>query len=372
MSFHQSIGRVKEVARKEFRQLFRDPRMVRMLIMPPLIQLIIFGYAVSTDIRHTSTFLVDHDQSKPSRELVDALTSSGYFRVVGRSSRSADLASVLDHGDAIIVVEIPAGFASALRDRRASVQLLVDGTNSNIGITAKSYAEFIMQRWGRDATGVAAAAPAIELRERAWYNPDLASRNYNVPGVMAMLLMVICTLLTALAVVREREIGTLEQLMVSPLKPGELIVGKTIPFALIGLFDMTLITTLALLWFDVPFRGSFLFLYAAGILYLLSVLGIGLLVSTVSKTQQEAFMANFLFTMPAILLSGFMFPVSSMPVVFQYLTLVNPLRHFLEIVRGVFLKGSGISVLWPQCLALLVIGTVVLTVATLRFHKTAA
>ncbi len=366
----QSLGRVWEVVRKEFTQLFRDPRMVRFLILPPLIQLIVFGYAVSTDIRQTPTFVVDFDHSVQSRELVDRLTASGYFRVVGRSTRPADMIRALDRGDALVGLEIPVGFAAALAGRGgAQVQLLLDGTNSNTAMTAKAYAERIITRYGL-AAGAANIMVPVDLRERAWYNPDLASRNYNVPGVVAVLLMLLGLLLTALAVVREREIGTLEQLMVSPLKPRELIAGKLIPFAIIGLFDLTLITTLALLWFGVPFNGNFLFLFGTGILYMFSVLGIGLLISTISRTQQEAFMAGFLFMMPAILLSGFMFPVTSMPPLFQYLTLLNPLRHFLEIVRGIFLKGAGPATLWPQCLALILIGGGVLNFAATRFRKT--
>ncbi|MFC1475399.1 ABC transporter permease [Candidatus Zixiibacteriota bacterium] len=372
MSVRQSINRVRQVVRKEFAQLFRDPRMIRFLIGPPLIQLIIFGYAVSTDIRHTPTFIVDQDLSLQSRELVEKLTASGYFRVVGQSRRAADLVHALDHGDALLGLEIPAGFAAALAgNESAQVQLLLDGTNSNTAMTARGYAERIITRYGLDTGPIAISVP-VDLRQRAWYNPNLLSRNYNVPGVVVVLLLILGLILTALAVVREREIGTLEQLMVSPLKPGELIAGKTIPFAIIGLFDLTLITTLALLWFGVPFKGNFLFLFGSGVLYLLSVLGIGLLISTISRTQQEAFMAGFLFIMPAILLSGFMFPVTSMPPVFQYLTLLNPLRHFLEIVRGIFLKGAGPATLWPQCLGLILIGGGVLILAATRFRKTMA
>ncbi len=211
----------------------------------------------------------------------------------------------------------------------------------------------------------------MDLRERAWFNPDLVSRNYNVPGVAGILIMLICLLLTSLAVVREREIGTLEQLKVSPLTPGELIIGKTIPFGVIGLIDLVLVTTVALLWFQVPFRGSFALLFLASILYIVCLLGLGLLLSTISKTQQEAFMGSFLLLMPAMILSGFLFPVSSMPTVFQYATFLNPVRHFLEIIRSIFLKGTGIEMLWPNLVALLLLGVAVLSIATLRFRQTA-
>jgi ABC-2 type transport system permease protein len=236
-------------------------------------------------------------------------------------------------------------------------------------MTARGYIESILRQYVRKRSS-ADVPVLIDFHERAWYNPDLASRDYNIPGVVAVLLMIVCLLLTSLAVVREREIGTLEQLMVSPLKPYELIAGKTIPFAVVGLFDLIMVTALALLWFNVPFKGSFVLLVFAGILYLLSALGAGLIISTISKTQQEAAMASFLFLQPAILLSGFMFPIESMPAVFQYLTLVNPLRHFSVIVRGIFLKGTGIDVLWPQMLGLMLIGAAVLCFAATRFRKT--
>lgn len=368
----RSWARVAEMVRKEFLQISRDPRLRRLIFIAPMIQLMVFGYAVSTDVRHTATFVVDHDRSAAARDLLDAFTASGYFDVVGRSDRPADAVAALDHGDAVMAVEIPSGFAAALASGRgATVQLLLDGTNSNIATVALGYAERIVQTFGAATaarTGATVFTP-IDVRERAWYNPDLASRNYNVPAVVGSLILLVCLLLTALAVVREREIGTLEQLMVSPLRPAELIAGKTIPFALIGLVDLTLVTTLAVLWFKIPFKGSLLLLLAASVLFLLSALGTGLLISTVSSTQQEAFMATFLVFMPALLLSGFMFPVSSMPAVFRWITLLNPLRHFLEIVRGIFLKGAGFTAMWPQYAALAAMGVAILTVAGGRFQK---
>jgi ABC-2 type transport system permease protein len=365
--------RVWEMVRKEFLQLFREPRLRRIIFVAPIIQLVIFGYAVSTDIRNTSAFVVDHDKTRASRELIDAFVSSGYFRVVGRSDRSSDLIRTMDYGEAIVGVEIPVGFAAAIRNGSgAQVQILLDGTNSNTATVAKGYAERIVQNYGvRTGSEKTARVPIIDLRERAWFNPDLASRNYNVPAVVGTVILLVCLLLTALAIVREREIGTLEQLMVSPLTRAELVAGKTIPFAMIGLVDLVLVTTVALLWFRIPFEGNLLLLLGASVLFLLSGLGVGLFVSTISNTQQEAFMTTFLIFQPTMLLSGFMFPVSSMPIVFQWLTLLNPLRHYLEIVRGIFLKGAGLSVLWPQYLTLLMMGTVILWFATTRFRKTA-
>jgi ABC-2 type transport system permease protein len=353
---------------KEFRQIFRDPRMARVIFVAPVIQLLVFGYAVSTDIADTGTFLVDHDRSRAARELVDSLTASGYFRIVGRSDRPEDLMRALERGDAVVGVTIPVNFSRDLRSGAARVQFLFDGTGSNTASVAQGYAERIVADFARRQNPLAEAP--VELADRPWFNPNLESRDYNVPAVVGALIMLICLLLTSLAVVREREIGTLEQLSVSPLTAGDLIAGKTIPFAVIGLVDLAIVTAVALYWFAVPFRGSFLLLLGASALYILSALGIGLFISTISATQQEAFMASFLVFLPAILLSGFMFPVTSMPEVFQWATLANPVRHYIEIVRAVFLKGAGLDALSSQFAALAIIGTTVLLFATSRFRKT--
>jgi ABC-2 type transport system permease protein len=368
----EALDRVWGLVVKEFRQVFRDPRMARVIFISPLIQLVVFGYAVSTDLWETSTWLVDQEGSAASRELVETLTASGYFRITGRSHRPADIVRALDRGEAVVGLQIPPDFSTRLRDGSgATVQLLLDGTNSNTASVANSYAERIVQAWGLEASGSLVPA-AVDLRERAWYNADLQSRNYNVPAVVGALILLVCLLLTSLAVVREREIGTLEQLQVSPLQSWELIVGKTVPFAVVGLVDLAIVTTAALVWFDVPFRGSVGWLVGSSLLYLASGLGLGLLISTVSKTQQEAFMGSFLVFMPSILLSGFMFPVSSMPVSFQWLTLLNPVRHYIEIVRAIFLKGTGGADLWPQYLWLLVLGVGLLGFAAWRFRTATA
>ena len=368
----ESIERALAVAGKELVGIRRDPKLLRLVFISPIIQLMVFGYAVSTDVRNTRTFVVDHDRTAASRALVERMTSSGYFRVVGRSDRPRDLVAALDGGRAIVGLQIPAGYSAALRaPGGAEVQLLVDGSNSNIATVALGYAEQIVRTHGL-ASLATTYRPPIDLRERAWYNPALLSRIFNVPAVIGSIMLLISLLLTALAVVREREIGTLEQLIVSPSTPRELIVGKTLPFAAIALFDMALITTLALAWFRVPFTGNFLLLLVAALFFLLSSLGLGLLISTISSTQQEAFLASFMLFMPLMLLSGFMFPVSSMPVTFQWLTLLNPLRHYLEIVRAVFLKAAGLDALWPQFAALAVMGTTVMFVAASRFRKTVA
>lgn len=363
-----SAARIRELVRKELLQVFRDSRLVRVIFLAPTIQLIAFGYAVSTDVRDTATILLDQDKSQASRELAASLAASGHFEIVRRAERPRELVAALDHGDAVLAVEVPIGFEADLAaGRGTTVQLLFDGTNSKLATVARGYAERIVQGFGARAAAVAVPAP-VELSERAWFNPDLKSRNYNVPAVVGAILMLVCLLLTSLAVVREREIGTLEQLLVSPLRPWELLVGKTIPFAMIGLLDLAIVTTVALLWFEVPFRGSFALMMLASVLYLLSALGLGLLVSTLADTQQEAFMSTFLIFMPAMLLSGFLFPVGSMPEVFQWLTLANPMRHYLEIVRAVFLKGAGLEALGRQYGALLLLGAVIFSAAVLRFR----
>ena len=372
--------RLRQMMRKEFRQTFRDPRSARILFVAPVIQLLLFGYAVNTDVRNTKTFVVDRDHTATSRQLVDAITASGYFRVVAQGDRPADMVDALDHGAAVMGVEIPLGFsADVAGGRPATIQLLVDGSTANTANVALGYATQIVTRFGlargRDIAaraGVLAAPAGVDLRMRAWYNPNLESRVYNVPAVMGTIVMMMSLLLTSLAVVREREIGTLEQLMVSPLKPAELILGKTLPVILIALTQLVLVTAVALLWFGIPFRGSFAVLATAGLCYILSGLGIGLLISTISATQQEAFMSMFFFFLPAIMLSGFMFPIQNMPVVLRYLTVLDPIRHFLEVVRGVFLRGAGWEVMWRQIVILFAMGVSVLWFATTRFRKTTA
>jgi ABC-2 type transport system permease protein len=367
--------RIRRMVVKELRQTFRDERTKRVIFVSPIIQLVLFGYAVNTDVHNVATALVDHDQTAESRELVSALTASGYFRIVTTSDRPADLGYALDHGDAVVALEIPEGYGvDLLRGRSPAVQLLVDGTNSNTATVAQGYATRIVQQLGArvaQATGGASAIPAgIDLRARAWFNPSLESRVYNVPAVIGVIVLLMCLLLTALGVVREREVGTLEQLLVSPLSAGELMLGKTIPVAGIALVQLTLVTTVALLWFHVPLRGSVPVLLLAAALFILAGLSFGLLISTVSATQQEAFLAMFLFLLPAIILSGFLYPISTMPEFFQRLTLVNPLRHFLEIVRGVFLKGAGLRELWVQFTVLTGMAVTGLFIATRRFRRT--
>ena len=380
------VGRLVQLVRKEARQTFRDPRALRVIFMAPILQLVIFGYAVTTDVKDAAMIVYDRDHTTESRELVQALTAGGYFRVASLAAKAEDLADALDHGRAIVALEIPRGFQGHLAaGGRASVQLLIDGTTSNTATVAQAYASQIILRFGQQHSPLVAQTagtgaqghggtglPGVDLRVRAWYNPNLESRVYNVPGVVCNLMMLMALLLTTLAVVRERELGTLEQLMVSPLTPGELIVGKTLPVVGIALVDLALITTVATLWFAIPLRGTLATLGLTSLAYIVCGLGIGLLISTVSSTTQEAFMTMFMFFLPAMIFSGFFFPVENMPVFFQYLTLLDPVRYYVEAVRAIFLKGAGLAVLWPDVLVLTLMGGGILWFAARRFHKTTA
>lgn len=389
--------RVNRLLRKEWRQIFRDPRSKRIVFASPILQLVLFGYAVNTDVNHTALYVVDHEVSAESRALVDAFTAAGWFRVVGRSDRPADLLQALDHGDARIGIEIPPDFGARLRAGDARVQVLLDGTNSNTATVAQGYAARIIQDFaaayapeaasaapvqdaataGLAADAVASPVPppppgGIDLRTRAWYNPGLESRVYNIPAVIGTILMLMSLLLTALAVVRERELGTLDQLLVSPLTPVELILGKTLPVVAIALIDLALVVAVSLLWFDIPFRGSAVALLVASAVYIVAALGIGLFISTVSSTQQEAFMGMFLFFLPTVILSGFMYPIYTMPEVFQVITLLNPLRHFLDIVRGIFLKGEGLGDILPELGTLTAMAIAIMLLAIRRFGRNLA
>jgi ABC-2 type transport system permease protein len=362
---------MKQMVLKEFIQIFRDKRMKAIVFVIPVLQTLVFGFAVTTDVNNIPTAVMDLDRSFESRELARRFTSSGYFTITAAPETPAAVQDLLDRASVTVALQINRGFSSDLkRGIPTSVQVLADGTDSNTAIVALDYANRIIKRYSQDLSGPTARSSArIDLRQRAWYNPELRSKNYNVPGVIAMVIMLTSLLLTSMAVVREREIGTMEQLMVTPLKPIELILGKTIPFALIAFFDMALITVLGTLIFHIPINGPLWLLPLSTAIYLLSVLGTGLFISTIAKTQQQALMATFLFYMPAILLSGFIFPIENMPVIFQYATYANPLRYFLIIIRGIFLKGSGIAILWPQMLSLLVLGATVLALSVFRFRK---
>ncbi len=365
--------RIYRMLVKEFIQVLRDPRMKAMVFVMPMIQLIVFGYAVTTDVHRIRTAVYDLDRSAASRALIERFTASGYFRIVAVPDDARSIDRLLDKGEAVIAIQIDPGFADDLASgRQAVIRTTVDGTDSNTGTVAMDYALRITADFARERREAATAAPPtvpVELRSRAWFNPDLESRNYNVPGVIAIIVLLVSLLLTAMAIVREREIGTMEQLLVTPIRPFELILGKTLPFVVIAYADILLVAAVGVAWFGIPIVGSlWLLLFGAG-LYLMSTIGVGLFISTVSRTQQQALMATFFFYLPAVLLSGFMFPIANMPEPAQAVTWINPLTYFLVIIRGVFLKGNGLDVLWPQFLALAALGAALLSLSAMRFRK---
>jgi len=352
--------------------------MLRLVIVAPIIQLLIFGYAVTTDIKHIPTAVVDADRSRQSRELVVRFSNTGYFEVITVLERPQDLAPLMDSGKVQTGIHIPRGFAKSLaRGESAPLQIIVDGTDSTTAGMVLGYASGVLKRYSEEVMGERlqrlkarlTRLPLVEERARVWFNPELKSVNYMVPGVLCTILLIVTMVLTSMAIVREREIGTLEQIIVTPIRATELMVGKTLPFVLIGFVDMVLILLVATLWFRVPLRGSLLLLFALAVVFLLTTLGLGLFISTVSRTQQQAMMTAFFIMLPSILLSGFMFPIENMPHVIQWLTYLIPLRYFLNIVRGIFLKGVGLEVLWGDAMALLAIGLVLFTMASVRFTK---
>ncbi len=377
--------RIRVIIRKELIQALREPRMRTLLFLPPLIQLLVFGFAVNMDVDHVRIAWMDMDRTPLSRDLRAAFEGSGRFDVVAQPANEEQAGGALDRGAAQAVVRVLPEFErNVRRGRPTEVQVLVDGTDSNTASLVSEYAGQVIADYSskvmpltqnvrvlaRNPSGPpSTGAPQVVPVTRVWFNPDLYSRNYFVPGVVANIVLIITLMLTALAIVREKEIGTMEQLMVTPIRPIELMLGKTLPFAVIGLLEVFMITGAALLIFHIPFRGSPLLLFACSILFLMTSLGAGLFLSTVSQTQQQAMMMNFFFSTPAFMLSGFAFPIRNMPVAVQWLTYLNPLRYFIEIVRGLFLKGAGADVLWPQMTALGIYGVATLLLSAARFHK---
>lgn len=379
--------RVGEIVRKEFRQVFRDPRLRTVLIVPPILQSIIFGYAVNMDVENSHIAWFDADRSVQSRELRSTFEGSRHFEITHFLESDKEAEDLLDRGEVTAVIRVLPDFGKhVLRGETASVQFLVDGANSNTASIVQEYSTRavsiytarvrdqqrnlrVMNRTRGQGPPISLQVPSIEVQTRVWFNENLISRNYFVPGVVVNIISLVTLMLTALAIVREKEIGTMEQLIVTPIQPMELMLGKTIPFALIGLFHTALLTVVARYLFHVPFRGSLVLLFVCALLFLLTTLGAGLFISTVSRTQQQAMMSTFFFFFPVLLLSGFAFPIASMPLPVQWLTYLNPVRYFMEIVRGVFLKGLGFADLWPQMLAMAVLGTTVIIVSAMRFHK---
>ena len=371
--------RLRAMLIKEFIQVLRDPRMRFVVFVIPAVQTIIFGYAVNTDVRHVATAIYDLDNSSYSREFADRFIRSGYFELQERVTDEARARELIDRGEVKAVLRMNHGFGAGISGGRGgAVQLILDGTDSNTAGIVLNYAAKIVAGYSSqlqlEATSRAAGRPVVirgvELSSRAWYNENLESRNFYVPAVITNIVFIITMLLSSMAVVREKEIGTIEQVIVTPISKGEFILGKTVPFVLIGFINVALISLVAVFWFEVPLRGSIVLLFGATALFLMSSLGIGLLISTISRTQQQAMMSAFFVIFPAMLLSGFAFPIESMPQPVQWITYLNPMRFFLVIIRSIFQKGVGMEILWPQLLALCIIGVSILSCAVLRFKKT--
>jgi ABC-2 type transport system permease protein len=363
---------------KELIQVLRDKRLRAALIFPPILQLIIFGYAANLDVKHIRTAVRDLDQSVDSRELIARFGSSKYFNVVSFPQTRKDIEELIEKGDVTLSIEIPSDFSRKLKKGdTATVQMILDGTDSNTAMIAMGYASRILSDYSNkilvkrlNQQGVVGFEEAgVEVEHRVWFNPNFESQLFYIPGVIASIAFLIPIILTSQAIVREREIGTLEQIMVTPMRSWELMVGKTLPFAMMGLLDVVMIALIGIFWFEVPFRGNPLILLLGTVLFLMSSVGIGLFLSTISSTQQQAQISAFFFAQPAFILSGFAFPLENMPQWLQYITYINPLRYFLIIIRGVFLKGIGLDILWPQFLALVILGGLTILLSSLRFQK---
>jgi len=372
--------RIRHIIIKEFIQVLRDKKLRFFLIVPPLIQLLTYGYVVNFDIKHVALAVFDESRTMESRQLIDRFASNDWFNVKYFVKSQKELLHLVDRGDITMALWFQWDFATRMRQGKSGrLQVIVDATDSNAALIVSRYAGTViadynqqqlnqrLARQGQEWAGQSGLP--LDLEHRAWFNPNLVSRHSMVPGVIAMVVLLVSLMLTALSVVREKEIGTMEQILVTPIRPIELMLGKTIPFVIISLLEVAMVTALGILWFEVPFRGSFLVLLLGTMAFLFNSVGLGLLISTVSSTQQQAMMAGNLFLTPAILLSGLIFPIANMPVFFQYLTYLNPLMYFVIVTQGIFLKGAGLALLWPQITAMTVLGTGMLALAVARFQK---
>jgi len=361
---------------KELKQLLRDKRMRFMAIAAPVIQLAVLGYAATTDVRSIPMAIYDGDKTSESRALINRFTNSGYFETTGWADSPNDATAFLERGKAWIALIIPRGFSSDVLGRKtARLQLIADGTDANSVNIALGYSTLIINGYSRGlAEKLLETSPVkpggITPQYRIWYNESLKSRNFMIPAVVVLVLMIVTLTLTSMAIVKEKEIGTLEQLLVTPIKPHQLILGKLIPFVLVGMIDVTLVLLVAVYWFEVPLRGNIALIYLMSGVFILTTLGIGLFISTVAKTRQQALMiAQFGFFIPFMYFSGFVFPIANMPKAIQYVTYLVPLRYMLEATRAIFLKGSGIYLLWHDAAALIIIGVGVLSLSIIRFKR---
>jgi drug efflux transport system permease protein len=377
------VQRLRFLVWKEFLELRKDPKLFGVVIVAPIVQLTMLGYAATTDVRDVPVVVVDGDRSPSSRELIARFEGSRNFTIVDVVSTTRDVEPFLESGNAWLALSIPAGYgADVSRGTPVRLQLIADGSDSNSTTVALGYATNVIGGYAQELLQARMSAASvregsgqgvgIEPRIRIWFNPQLESRHFMIPGVLALVLLVVTANLASMAIVREKELGTLEQLNVTPLRRWELIVGKLLPYGAIAMVDVVLVVAVAVFWFEVPLRGSFALLLAMSLVYVMCTLALGLFISTISETQQQAMMtATFFFLTPMIYLSGFIFPIENMPAVIQPFTYLIPLRYFLIIVRGIFLKGIGLELLWPQAAAMATWGLVVLALAVSRSRKRA-
>lgn len=371
---------ILRIVEKEILHIKRG-RMLPLLIVAPVIQMLVFGYVVTTEVKHISIMVVDRDLSEYSRLLASKFSRTDYFDLQSISNNRGDINGALTRGDVKCVLSIPEGFQRKIRKgEKAEVQFIADGSNSNIGSVALSYGSIIVYEFSkeifsermREYGNIIGHIPDIGIEERIWFNPELRSTDTMIPGIIGLILMIVTMLIASLSLVKEKEYGNIEQLVVTPIKPYELLIGKIIPYIMIGLVDVTFITVLGVLVFGVPFKGNFLLLLGLSLLAIFVNLGVGLFISTISATQQQAMVSALFFMFPNMLLSGFIFPIKNMPEWIQYITYLMPLRYYIGILRGIFLKGLGMSELLPQAGALLLYGLVVSVVALKKFRKTIA
>lgn len=369
-------SRIYSIVRKEFVQLFRDPRTLALAVVIPIVQLFLLGYAATSDVKNISLAVWDQSKTTESRQLMDAFQASNYFKINYLVNSADEYQALIESGDARVALVIPPDYAQRLFDGNAKALMILDGSDASIGGTALSTARLVGQSFGtkiltQQATlsGRSAPTPPVEVRTQVWYNPDLNSAYFMIPGVIGMILSFITTILTATAIVRERERGTIEQLIVTPIRSWELVLGKLLPYVILAFIETFEILIIGHFWFGVPIRGSLSLIILTSGIFIMSSLGIGLLASTVANTQQEAMLTVMMYNLPSIFLSGFFFPLEAMPQALQIVSYAIPLRYFLVVIRSLLLKGVGIEAIQGEVIALTIFGIVIMTLAALRFRK---
>jgi ABC-2 type transport system permease protein len=370
-------SRLFSIIRKEFIQIFRDPRTLGLILVMPIVQMFLLGYAATTDVRNVPLAVWDQSRTPSSRALLDAFRAADYFRIAYQIDSKEDIAALIEGGKVRAALVIPPDYDRKLLEGDAQVSMILDGSDASVGSTALSAAQLVGQSYAVKVLGEqasrqgrsSAVKPPLEVRTQVWYNPDLISAYFMIPGMIGMILYFITALLTATAIVRERERGTIEQLIVTPIRSWELVVGKVLPYVILGFLDTIEVLILGHFWFKVPVRSDLGLLFGASGLLLLSSLGIGLFASTMANTQQEAFLTVMFTMLPSIFLSGFFFPIEAMPGFLRVVSRLIPLRYFLVIIRALLLKGVGAAAIQTELIALAIFGVVIMTAAALRFRK---